>query len=265
MMLEIKNLTVKVKNNAPILRGVSLSIDEGTCIGLTGASGSGKTTLIKSIMGMNGGDLEVPQGQILLDGDDLLKRSAKERRGLCGKTIGFIPQNPMTAFFPHAKMDRQIIETLRMHTGTDKKQAHELAENVLRQVNLTDTKRVLRAYPGELSGGMLQRIAMALILGTKPKYVLADEPTSALDEANRDLLLELLREYQKNAAILFISHDTEAMKALCSITHVMEHGEIIETQPTEQLFINPQQPWTKRFVEAACHREEVNWKWISLN
>lgn len=264
-MLEIKNLTVKVKNNVPILRGVSLSIDKGTCIGLTGASGSGKTTLIKSIMGMNGGDLEVPQGQILLDGDDLLKRSTKERRGLCGKTIGFIPQNPMTAFFPHTKMDRQIIETLRMHTCTDKKQARELAENVLRKVNLTDTKRVLRAYPGELSGGMLQRIAMALILGTKPKYVLADEPTSALDEANRDLLLELLREYQKNAAIPFISHDTEAMKALCSITHVMEHGEIIETQATEQLFINPQQPWTKRFAEAACHREEVNWKWTALN
>ena len=196
-MLEIKNLTVKVKNNASILRGVSLSIDEGTCIGLTGASGSGKTTLIKSIMGMNGGDLEVPQGKILLDGDDLLKRSAKERRGLCGKTIGFIPQNPMTAFFSHAKMDRQIIETLRMHTGTDKKQARELAENVLRQVNLTDTKRVLQAYPGELSGGMLQRIAMALILGTKPKYVLADEPTSALDEANRDLLLSFCRSIRK--------------------------------------------------------------------
>lgn len=264
-MLEIKNLTVKVKNGAPILTDVSLSIDEGTCIGLTGASGSGKTTLIKSIMGMNGGDLEIPQGQILLDGDNLLTHSAKERRMLCGKTIGFIPQNPMTAFFPHAKMERQIIETLRMHTGLDKKQAHALAENVLCQVNLTDTKRVLSAYPGELSGGMLQRIAMALILGTKPKYVLADEPTSALDEANRDLLLELLREYQKTAAILFISHDTEAMKALCPITHVMEHGEIIETQATEQLFIHPQQPWTKRFAEAACHREEVNWKWTALN
>ena len=169
----------------------------------------------------------------------------------------------MTAFFPHAKMERQIIETLRMHTGLDKKQAHALAENVLRKVNLTDTKRVLSAYPGELSGGMLQRIAMALILGTKPKYVLADEPTSALDEANRDLLLELLREYQETAAILFISHDTEAMKALCPITHVMEHGKIIETQATEQLFIHPQQPWTKRFAEAACHREEVNWKWTA--
>ena len=248
-MLEIKNLTVKVKNDTPILTDVSLSIDEGTCIGLTGASGSGKTTLIKSIMGMNSGDLEIAQGQILLDGDNLLIHGAKERRALCGKTIGFIPQNPMTAFFPHAKMERQIIETLRMHTGLDKKQAHALAENVLRQVNLTDTKRVLSAYPGELSGGMLQRIAMALILGTKPKYVLADEPTSALDEANRDLLLELLRKYQKTAAILFISHDTEAMKALCPITHVMERGKIIETQATEQLFIHPQQPWTKRFAE----------------
>ena len=264
-MLEIKNLTVKVKNNTPILTDVSLSIDEGTCIGLTGASGSGKTTLIKSIMGMNSGDLEITQGQILLDGDNLLIHGAKERRALCGKTIGFIPQNPMTAFFPHAKMERQIIETLRTHTGLDKKQAYALAENVLRQVNLTDTKRVLSAYPGELSGGMLQRIAMALILGTKPKYILADEPTSALDEANRDLLLELLRKYQKTAAILFISHDTEAMKALCPITHVMEHGKIIETQATEQLFIHPQQPWTKRFAEAACNREEVNWKWTALN
>ena len=264
-MLEIKNLTVKVKNNTPILTDVSLSIDEGSCIGLTGASGSGKTTLIKSIMGMNSGDLEITQGQILLDGDNLLIHGAKERRALCGKTIGFIPQNPMTAFFPHAKMERQIIETLRIHTGLDKKQAYALAENVLRQVNLTDTKRVLSAYPGELSGGMLQRIAMALILGTKPKYILADEPTSALDEANRDLLLELLRKCQKTAAILFISHDTEAVKALCPITHVMECGKIIETQATEQLFIHPQQPWTKRFAEAACHREEVNWKWTALN
>lgn len=171
-MLEIKNLTVKVKNDTPILTDVSLSIDEGTCIGLTGASGSGKTTLIKSIMGMNSGDLEIAQGQILLDGDNLLIHGAKERRALCGKTIGFIPQNPMTAFFPHAKMERQIIETLRMHTGLDKKQAHALAENVLRQVNLTDTKRVLSAYPGELSGGMplmkklseQQRVRVAMIL-----------------------------------------------------------------------------------------------------
>lgn len=264
-MLEIKNLTVQVKNGTPILNNVSLSVAAGSCIGLTGASGSGKTTLIKAVMGMYSENLEIPYGEILLEKDDLLNRSWKERRMLCGKVIGFIPQNPMTAFFPHAKIGRQMIETLQMHTGLDKKRTEVLSADVLRQVNLTDTKRVMNAYPGELSGGMLQRITMALILGTKPKYVLADEPTSALDEANRDLLLELLKAYQKNAGILFISHDTEAMKALCSVTHVMEHGRIIETQTTEALFLHPKQPWTKRFAEAACHREEAEWKWIALS
>lgn len=264
-MLEIKNLTVQAKNDVPILRDVSLSLNTGACVGLTGASGSGKTTLIKSIMGMYGGDLEVPRGEILLDGDNLLVHPLKERRKLCGKVIGFIPQNPMTAFFPHVKVGRQITETLQMHTGLDKKQAQSLATDVLRQVNLPDTKRVMNSYPGELSGGMLQRIAMALILGTRPQYVLADEPTSALDEANRDLLLELLMSYQNSAAILFISHDVEAMKALCPVSHVMEHGKIIETQATVELFLHPQQPWTKRFAEAACHREEVDWKWTALN
>lgn len=264
-MLEIKNLTVQIKSGTPILNNVSLSIETGTCIGLTGASGSGKTTLIKAIMGMHGENMKISHGEILLEKEDLLNRSFKERRLLCGKVIGFIPQNPMTAFFPHAKIGRQMIETLQMHTRSDKKQAEALSADVLRQVNLTDTERVMNAYPGELSGGMLQRITMALILGTKPQYVLADEPTSALDEANRDLLLELLKAYQKNAGILFISHDTEAMKTLCSVTHVMECGRIIETQATEALFLHPRQPWTKHFAEAACHREEVDWKWTALS
>lgn len=264
-MLEIRNLTVSVKNGMPILNNVSLSIDIGTCIGLTGASGSGKTTLIKAIMGMHSGDLEIPKGEILLDKDNLLNHSRKERRMLCGKVIGFIPQNPMTAFFPHTKIGRQVAETLQIHTGLDKKQAETLSIDVLSRVNLADTKRVMNAYPGELSGGMLQRITMALILGTKPQYVLADEPTSALDEANRNLLLELLKTYQKNAGILFISHDTAAMKILCPVTHVMECGRIIETQTTEELFLHPRQSWTKRFAEAACHREEVGWKWTALN
>lgn len=264
-MLEIRNLTVWAKNSMPILNKVSLSVDTGTCIGLTGASGSGKTTLIKAIMGMHSGDLEIPEGEILLDKDNLLNHSRKERRMLCGKIMGFIPQNPMTAFFPHAKIGRQVTETLQIHTGLDKKQAEILSADALSRVNLADTERIMNAYPGELSGGMLQRITMALILGTKPQYVLADEPTSALDEANRNLLLELLKTYQKNAGILFVSHDTEAMRKLCPVTHVMEHGRIIETQATEDLFLHPEQPWTKRFAEAACRREEVDWKWTALN
>ncbi len=262
-MLEIKSLTVQARSGVTILNQVSLSIDTGTCTGLTGASGSGKTTLIKAIMGMGGGELAIPEGEILLDKEDLRKYSGKERRMLCGRVIGFIPQNPMTAFFPHAKIGRQMTETLRIHTGLNKKQAETLSADVLRQVNLADTGRVMNAYPGELSGGMLQRITMALILGTKPRYVLADEPTSALDGANRDLLLELLRAYQKNAGILFISHDPEAMKRLCPVTHVMEQGRIIETQATGELFLHPRQPWTKRFAGAAGRREEVDWKWTA--
>lgn len=264
-MLDVKNLTVQIKNGAPILNGVSLSVPIGTCIGLTGASGSGKTTLLKTILGMHSSNLEIPAGEILLDTDNLLNWTAKERRMLCGAVLGLIPQNPMTAFFPHAKIGQQITETLQIHTGVSKKQGAALSAEVLSQVNLTDTKRVMNAYPGELSGGMLQRIAMALILGTKPRYVLADEPTSALDAANRDLLLDLLNAYQKNAGILFISHDAEAMKRLCPVTHVMEQGRILETQATEELFLHPQQPWTKRFAQAACHREEVNWTWIALS
>ena len=247
-MLEIKNLTVKVKNDTPILTDVSLSIDEGTCIGLTGASGSGKTTLIKSIMGMNSGDLEIAQGQILLDGDNLLIHGAKERRALCGKTIGFIPQNPMTAFFPHAKMERQIIETLRMHTGLDKKQAHALAENVLRQVNLTDTKRVLSAYPGELPGGMLQRIAMALILGTKPKYVLADEPTSALDPISTSKIEELAMELKKEYTIVMVTHNMQQAARISDKTAFFLLGEIVEFGETEQLFSMPKDKRTEDYI-----------------
>ena len=146
--------------------------------------------------------------------------------------------------------------------GVSVKERNEQAMEMLEAVGLADRAN---HKPFEMSGGQQQRLCIARALAVQPEVLLMDEPTSALDEANRDLLLELLRKYQRTAAILFISHDTEAMKALCPITHVMERGKIIETQATEQLFIHPQQPWTKRFAEAACHREEVNWKWTALN
>lgn len=264
-MLEINNLEVQGRNNVSILTDVSLKISQGECVGLTGASGSGKTTLLKAVLGMEGEKLMIPKGEILLDGENLLEKSVKHRRRLCGKILGFIPQNPMTAFFAYTKIGNQMIETLRLHTGLSRHDAEKLAVTVLQQVNLKDTSRVMNACPGELSGGMLQRVAMALILGVRPKYVLADEPTSALDEANRNQLLKLLEAYKKQAGILFISHDIEAMQKLCGLTHVMDRGRIIETQPTKQLFVSPKQPWTRKFSEAAKSREEVNWHWSVLN
>lgn len=263
-MLEIKNLSVNSKNGKPILKDISLTVGEKDCTGLTGASGSGKTTLIKAIMGMNNDGLIIDKGEILLDGKDLLKKSAKEHCLLCGTILGFIPQNPMTAFFQHTKIKAQMVETFRLHLALNKSAAIELAQRTLKEVNLIDVDRVLNAFPSQLSGGMLQRIAMAMVLGTKPKYILADEPTSALDEANRNQLIDLLGKYNE-AGVLFISHDVSAMKTLCPTTYVMEHGQIIESGSTEQLFIAPKQPWTQQFTVAAKKREEVTQAWTILN
>lgn len=249
-MLEIKNLTVGGSGPCPVFENVSLCVRKGECLGLTGASGSGKTTLIKTVLGMQGPGLDVRAGGILLDGEDLLGKPMRERRRLLGRVFGFIPQNPMTAFFPHARIGSQMTETLRLHTAEDRREARLLAGRVLRQVNLKETERILNAYPHELSGGMLQRVSMALILGMMPQYILADEPTSALDEGNRDLLLELLAAYRVHGGILFISHDIAAMKKMCPQTYVMEYGTAMETQ---------------RFGEAVPARQEVEWEWTELN
>ena len=254
-MLEIKNLTVKVKNDAPILRGVSLSIDEGTCIGLTGASGSGKTTLIKSIMGMNGGDLEVPQGKILLDGDDLLKRSAKERRGLCGKTIGFIPQNPMTAFNPSIRVGRQLEKTYLLHHGkTPMQEMQRLFAGILQRLGLEDTQRILNSYPFTLSGGMLQRLMIAAALMCQPSLLVADEATTAIDACNRIGLMRELKSFCRDGmSVLFVTHDLRSASVSDRIL-VMDRGRIVEQGKTEQILNTPKEDYTKYLLNA-CRLE----------
>lgn len=262
-MLSISNLHVSGSKKAPLLQGVSLSLKKGECVGLTGPSGAGKTTLIKTVMGMDGAALTVTGGDITLDGTGLMRLSARERRALCGKTLGFIPQNPMTAFFANVKIGRQMAETYKLHKECGKDGARQLMDETLQAVNLTDTRRVIDAYPSQLSGGMLQRVAMAILLGIKPAYILADEPTSALDRKNRSLLLQLLGNCNE-AGILFISHDAEAMKELCSTIYVMQDGNIIETQPAGQFFQAPQQSWSRSFVQAVSRQNEGVSAWKKL-
>lgn len=262
-MLILNELTVSGAKNAILLHEVSLSLKDGERIGLTGPSGSGKTTLIKAVMGMDGSELSILNGGIMLDGKSIVALADKERRNLCQKTLGFIPQNPMTAFFRNTRVGSQITETFMLHTGCNKSDAKRLAKDMLAKVNLTDTTRIMNSYPSQLSGGMLQRIVMAIIFGTKPSYILADEPTSALDSFNRDVLLQMLKEYE-HAGILFISHDPEAMRTLCSSIYVMQDGKIIEIQPTDKFFQSPQQIWTKNFVQAANQREKEVGTWKEL-
>lgn len=205
--------------------------------------------------------LVVKSGRLLLDGENLFACSRAERRAFCGRTIGFIPQNPMTAFFPHATIARQMQETVMLHHFCDKRQARDICADALQRVHLSDTARVLAARPSELSGGMLQRVAMALVLAVQPRYLLADEPTSALDAANREQLLALFEAYRAHAAILLVSHDTVCLRSLCAEIVVMEQGRISERQETSALFAAPQTDWTKRFVQAAQAQEKGGSTW----
>lgn len=260
-MLNVEHLTVLSAEGRRLLDNVSLCLNRGERLCLTGKSGSGKTTLLRTIMGLPNTGTRIAGGDILLEGKSLLRCSRAERRALCGRTLGFIPQNAMTAFFPNVRIGKQLTETYRLLLDCGRAEAEAKAGEMLRLVNLEDTRRVMNAWPGQLSGGMLQRVAVSILLGIRPKYILADEPTGALDESNRDLLIKLLSDY-RDAGILFISHDVKAIRALCETTCVLEDGRIIKRQSTEALFESPESPWTRQFVEAAQRAKEgeAHWK-----
>ena len=229
-MIEVKNLSVQTSKGVVLLDRVEFTLTPGVCTGLTGASGSGKTTLLKALMGVSDGDVSINSGQILLDGEDLLKKPEKVRRDLCGTTLG-------------------------------KNAARKLSMDVLQKVNLLDTDRVYRSYPSQLSGGMLQRATMAILIGLSPRYIFADEPTSALDEENKEYLIQVLMRMKQQAAILFVSHDDAAIRTLCDDLLVMQSGIIVEYGTTADLFAAPHKEWTKEFVRLAMVEEGGGWTW----
>lgn len=262
-MLEVKNLTIKAGTQT-LLQNISFSLSPGKCLGLTGASGSGKTTIIKAIMGILPKSCALTAGSIFLDGVELNKLSGKKRRSFCGSVMGFIPQSPMTAFDPYQQIGTQMIETFHICLKLPKEKARILSLEQLEKMNLKDGNRIMNTYPGQLSGGMLQRIAMACLAGMSPQYILADEPTSALDEENRNHLLKLLQGQLHSAGILFITHDLAALSSLCTETMILDKKTIIEQQNTKDIFYHPQQAWTKQFVSTLHMREGGGWDWKDL-
>ncbi len=263
-MLKINQLSVKEKFGRLLLDQVTIEIPSGAIIGLTGHSGSGKTTLLRSVFGMLHRDCQIKEGKIFIDGIDLHGLSRREHRALCGKKIGFIPQNPMTAFDSRLKIGCQIQETFQRRLQLTKSKAIVLAKEKLDLVNLTETPRVLNAYPGELSGGMLQRVAAAILLGMSPDYILADEPTAALDEENRNLLLAVLQTQMRDKGILFVSHDVGVLQKLCNKVYVMGAGKVIEQGKMEQLLTKPKTDWMKQFSSLSKKENRGEWAWEKL-
>lgn len=167
----------------------------------------------------------------------------------------------MTAFNLHVPVGTQMSETFRKRLRLEKNAARKLSMDVLQKVNLLDTNRVYRSYPGQLSGGMLQRATMAILIGLSPRYIFADEPTSALDEENKAYLNQELTQMKQKAAILFVSHDDAAIRTLCDELLVMQSGIIVERGTTADLFATPHKEWTKEFVRLAMVEEGGGWTW----
>lgn len=255
-MIEIKNITVTDKQSNELLSNVSLRLIKGSVTALTGTSGSGKTTLANVILGILPGDLYIKSGNIFLNKRNVNNLSTREYRKICGKELAYIPQLPMRAFDQRKTLGRQIFELYYENLNINKAEIKELARKNLQAVNL-DYKRVLTSYPMDLSGGMLQRSIIAIILGLSPNYIIADEPTSALDEYNSSLFYELLEKNFGDRAILLITHDGKIIREKTNYCYIMQQGKIIEEGKSKYVFRNPKKNWTKKFCKLSLRNEAL--------
>ena len=253
-MLTVSDLRVKFHTrDYETVRGVSLTIPDGEIFGLVGESGSGKTVTAMAVSGLLDRTLCTVSGEILLDGLHLESLSEKDWRGVRGKKLGVVFQDPFSAFDPLLKAGVQAGEALDIHTKLTKKEIRKKVEEAFSQVELGDPARVYDSYPHELSGGMLQRVMIASALLTNPSLLLLDEPTTALDVSVQAGVLDLLKKLnaEKGTSMLLISHDLRVVRRVCTRAAVMQKGRIVEIGDPETIFSNPAHPYTARLVSAA--------------
>ncbi|MBQ3548480.1 MAG: ABC transporter ATP-binding protein [Oscillospiraceae bacterium] len=259
-MLEIHDLHIRFHDaDHEAVRGIDLTVDTGEIVGLVGESGSGKTVtamVISSLMPLNKAAVT---GAVLLDGEDLLKLDEKSMRKKQGSDISVVFQEPMTAMNPVMRIGPQVEEALRVHTDLPKTERRQRALQALRDVDLDNVEELYNKYPHQLSGGMLQRVMIAAAIVSEPKLLLADEPTTALDVTIQAQILELLQRLnrERGMSILFISHNLNVVRKLCSRVAVMEKGLIVEQGDTEQVFREPRAPYTQRLIAAIPTRKKL--------
>ena len=253
-LLDIRDLDLILAGSPPLrlLRRVSLQVESGQIVGVVGESGAGKTMVSRVVLGIAPANTRVTHGAVVFDGRDITHLAERQRRHLLGREIAFIPQNPMTALNPVERIGPQITDVLRMHLDLDKRSAHDRALALLQDVHLRDPARILRQFPHELSGGMRQRVLIAIAFACKPKLVIADEPTTALDVTVQKQILQLIRELQRDSgtAMLFITHDLGVVAKLCDRVAVMHGGRVLESAPAAQLFANPGHDYTRALFAA---------------
>lgn len=264
-LLDIKDLKVSFHTYAgevQAVRGISFHVNPGECMAIVGESGSGKTVSSKAVLGLLAKpQAEVKEGsQILFEGKDILKFSEKEWENFRGKEAAMVFQDPMTSLNPTMKVGKQIMESILLHNKISKKEAREQAIELLRKVNIPNPEDRLNQYPYEFSGGMRQRVVIAIALACNPKLMIADEPTTALDVTIQAQIMKLLKEIQEknNTAIIMITHDLGVVAGMAEYITVMYAGNIVEQGRVEEIFHNPQHPYTAALLKAVPNMENEN-------
>ncbi|MFA0314768.1 ABC transporter ATP-binding protein [Vibrio cyclitrophicus] len=252
MMLEVKNLSVALHKptHRELVSDVSFTLKEDQCLGILGESGSGKSLTCNAINGLLNDSFSI-SGDALFEGKNLFDMPQKQRRQLRGEQISMIMQSPMTAFNPLFTIGNQAVETIKQHQSMSTKEAIDLFCDVLTRVNLKSVRDLIKKYPHELSGGMLQRIMVALALVLKPKLIIADEPTTAIDYiSQREVVKELqfVRE-QFGTSLIFVSHDLSLVSHIADNVMVMNQGKVVEYGATRKVFTQPESKHTRYLVD----------------
>jgi len=257
VLLEVKGLETTFFTDDGAVRAidnVSFDIHEGEILGIVGESGCGKSVTSLSIMGLVPNPPgKITAGEIVLNNRDLTKLSDKEMRSVRGKDVAMIFQEPMTSLNPLFTIGNQLVEAIRIHNKSwSKKQAINRAVEIMQLVGLPRANELINEYPHQLSGGMRQRVMIAMALVCDPKVLIADEPTTALDVTIQAQILKLMRELNErlNTAIMLITHDLGVVAETCERVVVMYAGQVVEEAPVEEIFENPQHPYTQGLIQS---------------
>ncbi|MEZ5272697.1 MAG: ABC transporter ATP-binding protein [Ilumatobacteraceae bacterium] len=262
-LIEIENLQTHFTTPRGVVRavdGVSFTLERGKALGVVGESGSGKTVLSRTIMGL------VPRrgthlgGSVRFEGQEILGRTPKEMRGVWGKEMAMIFQDPMTSLNPLMKIGRQIEEPLRNHLGMTKEDARATAKRLLTDVRIPEAERRLDQYPHELSGGMRQRVMIAIAMACGPTMLFADEPTTALDVTVQAQILDLINEQRRdrNMSVILVTHDLGVVAGHTDEIAVMYGGKLVEKAPTRRLFAAMKMPYTEALLQSIPKLDEAS-------
>jgi peptide/nickel transport system ATP-binding protein len=254
-ILSVRGLTTSFYTRAGVIRavtGVDFDVRRGEVLGIVGESGCGKSVTSLTILGLVGAPGKVEGGEVLFHGRDLLKLSADEMRKIRGDQIAMIFQQPQSSLNPVMKVGLQIAEALRVHTDLNEKAARDRSLELMDMVGIPDSRARYDAYPHEMSGGMAQRVMIAIALACEPDLLIADEPTTALDVTIQAQILDLMRTLQEQTgtAIVLITHDLGVVAEMCDRAAVMYAGEVVEQTDVKTLFSDPRHPYTRGLIGA---------------